>query len=230
MRFIASIFLFILCSAGSFQLTKKDVRRATDMMLKLHVEQKEFSPLLARRSMKLFLEHFDPDKIYFTAREALPFVDIKEERLRALVSNYLKDDLAEYAALNQMIQNGIVRARELRAAVARELIQTDTPLAKLEVYTDFAKNEKELKERIKNHLAYLEMRERQYSGTGVWDAEQKRQTLELWERRFQRLRSLPWPGQKRQATASRDDRPFSSHAYAQGDCEEFRCPHSVLQP
>lgn len=187
MRFILPVLLFVLCSAGSFQLSKKDVRRATDMMLKLHVEQKEFSPLIARRSMKSYLEHFDPDKIYFTAREVLPFVDIKEERLRFLVSNYLKDDLAEYAALNQMIRNGIVRARELRAAAASELIETDAPLAKLEMYTDFAKSEKELKERIKSHLAYLEMRERQYSGAHNWDKEQKRRTLELWERRFQRV-------------------------------------------
>lgn len=187
MRFILPILLFVLCSAGSFQLTKKDVRRATDMMLKLHVEQKEFSPLLARRSMKIYLEHFDPDKIYFTAHEVLPFVDIKEERLRALVSNYLKDDLAEYAALNQTIQKGIVRARELRALCASELMETDAPAAKLERHTDFAKGEKELKERIKNHLAYLEMRERQYNGTGKWDKEQKQRTLELWERRFQRL-------------------------------------------
>jgi len=192
MRFlllVLPVLILTLCSAGTFQLTKKDVRRATDMMLKLHVEHKEFSPLMARRSIKLYLEQFDPDKIYFTAREALPFNDLKEERLRALVTNYLKDDLSEYANLNQAIQGAIARARILRAQIAAQLIQSEEPfsLPKMMSYTDFAKNETELKERIKVHLAYLVNRERYYSSGHVWDKEQRRQTLELWERRFHRI-------------------------------------------
>lgn len=192
MRFPLFVFpalILTLCSAGSFQLTRKDVRRATDMMLKLHVEHKEFSSLMARRSIKLYLEQFDPDKIYFTRREAAPFNDLKEERLSALVSNYLKDDLTEYATLNQAIQNAVVRARRLRAEAAAELIQSDAlfSLPKTANYIDFAKNETELKERIKTHLAYLVKREQQYSSTKNWDKEQIRQAVELWERRFHRL-------------------------------------------
>jgi carboxyl-terminal processing protease len=192
MRFPLLVFpvlILSLCSAGSFQLTKKDVRRATDMMLKLHVEHKEFSPLMARRSIKIYLEQFDPDKIYFTAREALPFNDLKEERLKALVTNYLKDDLTEYSSLNQAIQGAIIRARKLRAQIAAQLIESEESfsLPKTMSYTDFAKNETELKERIKAHLAYLVNRERHYSNAQNWDKEQKRQTLELWERRFHRL-------------------------------------------
>ena len=49
-------FLTLLCSVTSFQLSKKDVRKATQTMLGLHVEYKDFSPMLARRALKLCVE------------------------------------------------------------------------------------------------------------------------------------------------------------------------------
>src|SRR2546422_319995 len=192
MRFkilILPLLLLILCSAGSFQLTKKDIRRATDTMLKLHVEYKDFSPLLARRSLKLYIEHFDPEKIYLLADEALPFLDPKDKHLKTLVSNYSKDDFSEYEALNQLIQKAIIRARRAREESASQLVSSTEELKASQgaVYLDFAKNEAELKERIKKNQAYLLKRERQYSHSRAWNAEHKQMAFDLWERRFHRM-------------------------------------------
>lgn len=181
-----SLFLF---SAHSFQLSKREIRRATEMMLNYHVEYKNFSTNLARRSLKLYIEQFDPEKIYLLAEEALPFLDPKDNLLRALVNHYQKDDFSEYDALNQVIKQSIVRARQIRRENALEFM-TNADDAKTSSasapYLDFAKNEGELKERIKNHMTHLLIKERYYSGVQYWNAEHRQLAIDLWERRFHR--------------------------------------------
>ena len=187
-NFIAPIFLLLLCSSNSFQLTKKEIRRSTEMMLKLHVEYKEFSSLLARRSLKLYIEHFDPEKIYLLADEALPFLDPTDKTLKSIVSDYPKDDFSKYEALNQVIQKAIVRSRKIREENAAQLIKSSEVIdARAETHLDFVKDEKKLRERIKKHQAQLLMKERQYSHPGTWGDEQKQMALNLWERRFHRM-------------------------------------------
>ncbi len=43
-------------------------------MLDYHVEYKEFSPLIARRSLKIYIEQFDPDRSIYYLSEAKPYL------------------------------------------------------------------------------------------------------------------------------------------------------------
>ncbi len=183
-------FLFlILCSAVPLQLSKKDIRRTTELMLNYHVEYKEFSPLLARRSLKIYVEQFDPEKIYLLSEEALPFLAPRERRLKTLVSNYQKDDVSDYESLNRIIQHAIARARSIREECQSELLLSAEELTPgpLEPYVDFAKNETELKERIQKYLMMILAKERHSRMARAWDAEHKSGTFALWERRFRRM-------------------------------------------
>jgi len=182
------LFLF-LCSAVPLQLSKKDIRRTTEMMLNYHVEYKEFSPLLARRSLKLYVEQFDPEKIYLLAEEALPFLSPRDRRLKTMVGNYQKDDFSDYEALNQVIHNAIGRARRVREECKSELLLSAEELnpGPVEAYADFAKNEIELKERIQKYLMLILIKEKYSRTARAWDAEHKSGTFALWERRFHRM-------------------------------------------
>lgn len=186
--FLMPFLLCILCSAGSFQLSKRDVRRTTQVMLNHHVEYKEFSPLLARRSLKIFIEHFDSEKIYLTADEALAYLNPKDKDLKTIVTNYLKDDFTEYVALNQVIQKAILRSRSLREAAIQEITlqEEEAPPVFLKPHSNFAKDELELKQRIKAYLNQLLTRERQFSAKRLWDTKQKQKSFALWERRLRR--------------------------------------------
>src|SRR5579863_7873790 len=110
--FVLPVFLIaILCSlSGVFRLKKADVRTAMEEMLNYHLEYKEFSPFLARRSLRVYIQQFDAEKYYLLSSEALPYLDAQEDRAQSLVKNYYKDDFSEYAHLNVVIQKAIVRA------------------------------------------------------------------------------------------------------------------------
>lgn len=110
MKRIYRICVFVLLSFAFFSLTPpprlkpQDVRRTMGEMLAYHVEYKEFSPFLARRSLKVYLEQFDPERKYLLSREAAAFLDISEPRLRKVVTQYQQDEFPEYSAENEMIQ------------------------------------------------------------------------------------------------------------------------------
>lgn len=190
--FILPFLLVFLCSAGSFQLSKRDIRRTTETMLNYHVEYKDFSNVLARRALKLYIDQFDPEKVYLLSDEALPYLAPREKRLKAVVAGYHSDDFSEFEALNLVIHNAIVRARTIREECVAELIaeEKEYQFNPIETYPDFAKNESELKKRMRMYLQHILAKERMLSNVRTWDAERKKTTFELWERRFHRLEDM----------------------------------------
>ena len=174
--------------AGTFQLKKEDVRKTMDEMLAYHVEYKEFSPLIARRSLKVFVEQFDIDRVYLLSSEAKPYLEPKEDKVRSIVQKYDQDDLSEYAKLNQIIQNSIVRSRAYREELEAELITSnEDPQIVGGTYLDYARNEKELKERIKKQLIRVLWVEKQINNLSSLDAQQRKKIFTLWEKRFARV-------------------------------------------
>ncbi|MGE0670149.1 MAG: hypothetical protein AB7O89_04370, partial [Parachlamydiales bacterium] len=186
--FLILLFLTV-CSYGTPQrLKKQDVRKTMQEMLAYHVEYKEFSSLLARRSLKLYIQQFDMEKNYLFASEAKTFLDPRDERVQSAVRKYQKDDLSEFAAANQVIQNSIMRARRIRAEVERELILSNENFAypQGESYLDYARNEDELRSRIRRQLVRLLVLEKKWNDIADWTPQDKQKIFALWEKRLGR--------------------------------------------
>jgi carboxyl-terminal processing protease len=188
--------LFLLCSlTGPLQLKRSDVRTTMQGMFDYHVEYKEFTTLLAKRTLKIYLQQFDSEKTYLLLSEAKPYLDVKEERAKTVVQKYYKDDLSEYAVLNQTIQQSIARARGYRLEIERELIKSnDVPkIAFDDSYVDYPNSEKELKARIKKQLETILAVEKRNGTLRSWNAEQRQKLFDLWERRFARMEDAYLP-------------------------------------
>lgn len=192
------ILLFALCSlSGTFQLKKTNVRASMDEMLNYHVEYKEFSSLIAKRTLKVYVQQFDAEKNYLLSSEARPYLDPREDRIQSVIKKYYQDDLSEYEALNTTIQKSITRAREYRLEIEKELIRSDAEPASINInslsYTDYAGSEKELKARIKNQLVQILAIEKRNGTLRAWNAEQRQKLFNLWERRFARMENTYLP-------------------------------------
>lgn len=170
------------------RLKLSDVRKTMDDMFEYHVDFKEFTSLLARRSLKLYLEQFDPERRYLLSSEALTFLNANESKLDKVVGQYRKGDFVNYAAENEVIRNSILRAKKIRLQVEEELVAysgklsmpNDTP------YLDYAHDEKELQKRIRSQLIRLLLIEQQWSQVEYWGAEDRKKVFALWERRLAR--------------------------------------------
>jgi carboxyl-terminal processing protease len=197
--FILPLLAFFILSAqtGTFHLKKEDVRKTMGEILTYHVEYKEFSSLIARRSLKVYVEQFDPDRIYLLSSEAKPYLEPKEDKLKAVVRKYYHDDLSEWSKLNQVIQNSIVRSRTYREEIEEELIASDeNPEIVGGSYLDYPRTEKELKERVKKQLIRVLWIEKQANNLSFLNAEQRRKIFTLWERRFARVENTYLPENK----------------------------------
>lgn len=190
------LFLFLASLTSAFHLKKTDVKATMDEMLAYHVEYKQFSSLLARRSLKVYLQQFDFEKTYLLENEAKLFLNPKEEWIVRLVSNYPQNDLSGYMALNQVIQRAIARARNYRLQIQQELTQKDTlPEAKEGVYFEYARNEEELKARIRNQILQILNAEKRNGSIRSWTKEGIKKLFILWEKRFSRLEN-PYLGEE----------------------------------
>jgi carboxyl-terminal processing protease len=194
MKIIKKHFILILLCLTVFsfaspqRLKKQDVRKTMQEMLAYHVEYKEFSSLLARRSLKLYVQQFDIEKNYLLANEAKVFFDPREDKIQSTVRKFQQDDLSEYAAANQTIQNAILRARRVRVELERELILSNEPLAypQAESYIDYPRNEAELRARIQRQLVRLLLLEKKWDEIAILTPQDKQKVFALWEKRLGR--------------------------------------------
>lgn len=184
--FLAAV---VLSSAGPVQLKSQDVRKTMQEMLSLHVEYKDFNSLLARRSLKIYIEQFDPDRIYLLSDEVRSYIDPADSRLSSVIGQYQRDDLSEWKGLNNLIARSIERARSIRAELQKEIIAakeiSDPPLR--EGYVNYASSESDLKERIRAQLLRAIAIEQANSPGKQWTAEQRQKVMALWEKRFARV-------------------------------------------
>jgi carboxyl-terminal processing protease len=189
---------FLLSAAPSFQLKPADVRKSMDEMMSLHVEYKELTPFLARRSLKIFVEQFDPERTYLLASEVKPFLDPRDELLKEVIARFKQDDLTVFDKESQMIYKAILRAKEYRREIAQELIASDVAASDLspESYGSYAQSEQELRSRMKRQLQKILLLEQRESGSAQWNTERRKKVFALWERRFNRFEAgyLPVDG------------------------------------
>ena len=107
---------------GKDILTQKDVHRTVEEMLSYHVEHKAFSPLLVKRSFKLFLEQFDPYKIYLLQQEIAPFWNMGENQVQETILSHYKGKYTGYEQLEQLIRASVLRAREERKNIYKSFL------------------------------------------------------------------------------------------------------------
>ncbi len=189
--FLALVFLFSREGiAGPSSLSKGDIKRTMQEMLSYHVEFKEFSPLIAKRSFKLFIEQFDGEKCYLLLDEAKPFFELSEKTVQKVIEGYFRDDFSQYEQLSKLINESIIRAREIREEVERELIlNEDSQVTVGESYAQYANGQDELRDRIRKRLVRFLAAEKKEKKKGEWNAERRKKIFAFLEKRLRRFES-----------------------------------------
>ncbi len=123
------IFLVVLLPSLGFcerELKYANIRQNMQSIFHYHIENKEFSPLIVKRSFKVYLEQFDPDKLYFLKEEVAPFLELKDKDINKVIKQYEKDHYDEYIRLNEVVEKAIERHRKIREEI-KPLISSGKP-------------------------------------------------------------------------------------------------------
>lgn len=134
-------------------LKMSDVPRVMERLFNFHIENKELTPNLVRRSLRLYIEQFDFDKSYLLESEVRPYLNMSDQRIEEIFKKWKKGDYSDFIALNQVVQRAIVRAQELRRELVPFLVGEET-LSSTSFLppSQFARIDGELMERQKNRM------------------------------------------------------------------------------
>jgi carboxyl-terminal processing protease len=103
------------CSAEQGYLQIKDINTIMKQILDQHLDKKEMTISILKNSFKVYIDQFDPERIYLLQQEVEPYLKMSDERLTEFVNQYKLGQFAEYADLNRIIENSITRSRKIRA-------------------------------------------------------------------------------------------------------------------
>ncbi|MBX7066330.1 MAG: PDZ domain-containing protein [Parachlamydiales bacterium] len=125
-----AIFFVLFCILSISQVTAaphplkfEDIPRVMERFFMFHIENKELNTTIVRRSMKLYIESFDPERAYLLDSEVSPYLNMSEKRAKEIMANLQNHDYRDFLALNGLIQESIVRAQAIRSFLAKQLVQ-----------------------------------------------------------------------------------------------------------
>ncbi|MBA2727558.1 MAG: PDZ domain-containing protein [Parachlamydiaceae bacterium] len=190
--FVFSIFMFLFanCQAREEQLKVQDIAKVMQQIFEQHLDQKEISVATLRQSLSVYIDQFDPERVYLLEEEVRPFLNVPDAKLNAIIEQYRRGTFGIFEELNKVIQKSIYRSRVIRNKIERtpaKLFIQKPHAIEVEERRDpdlkrpFAKNEVELEGRITREIInYIDAERRRFGDSTVFSHEP--QTLALFEK------------------------------------------------
>lgn len=195
MRNLILHFLFLLIPFTTFELLAdnqeilhtSDIQRIMKQILEHHLETKKLSNEVFNHALKIYLEQFDPFKMYLLESEVRPFIELSATESNAIVEEYKKGNFTIFNRMNDVIQQAILRSRKLRPSLENkareELFQLNLKKEyqpNVPTNSSYPKTLDELKDRMFLHLDLYINAQRHHYGDSVV-ARRKDQTIRSYE-------------------------------------------------
>lgn len=173
-------------ASESQHLKITDVRNIVEEMLSYHIETKDVSPLLIIRSIKMFIEQFDPKKSYLIFSEVEPYLfHLNSATLEQAVDSFYKDEYPLFEKVNQTIEKAIRRARKWRTEFYRDFIETrgNLTIEPTDPSFQYVHTLEQLKKRIKSNMLRAFLRENHKQEGDFWNEKRCKKICSLFEKR-----------------------------------------------
>ncbi|MCH9609220.1 MAG: hypothetical protein S4CHLAM45_04470 [Chlamydiales bacterium] len=110
--------LFILFSFSLFaqkaELSSTDIRPLMDKLFMYHIDRKELTTDIVKRSFKIYLTQFDPTHSYLLLDETKSYLHPTDHFISSVLKDYEKDRYVAYFTLDRTIKGSVQRARGWR--------------------------------------------------------------------------------------------------------------------
>lgn len=172
----ALIFLFasaLNADPQSELLKKQDINKIMSQILAEHLDEKQITAKIAKNALKIYIDQFDPDKIYLLEEEVKPYLGMSDPEVKDLINEFRQNDFSIFEKIDRLFQKSIVRSQGIRnelIADKQNLFQTvlndQNKITTVEQNKNFASNPQELKERLKTLLISFIAAEKKHYGDG----------------------------------------------------------------
>ena len=188
MKLLTTLILFIssFVFAKGNTVSYNDVRRTMDKMYAYHIDQKNLTPDILIRSLKIYCHQFDSDKLYFLQSEVDDYFFLSDRMKNEAMKGYFQDQYPVYIALSHTIDNSIARHRAIRDWVWMEILEGRFDDGKGIDWGHFATTDDDLARRMhaKASQAFLHYQKR--SGEALTE-QVKLRLIKRYERKMRRF-------------------------------------------
>lgn len=117
MRFlILFLFVFLFTVTGEAKqplIASNDVVKKTAEIMKAHAVHKEFTPLIAQRALKNYIENLDPTKTYFLESDVNQWIEPSDDLIEKVVKNYQTGHFETFFEIQAVFQKRIETRQKL---------------------------------------------------------------------------------------------------------------------
>lgn len=181
-------YLFIIFASCSLlvegaPLKLQNVKPIMSKIFEQHIECKEFTPVIAKRAIKLYLAQFDTEGLYLLESDVLPYLELSDSQLARLTEDFKKGDFSIFVTLNNLIESSIARARSFRGELKAELLSSEIPIIDKSNKNFYSANVKEVKskQRAVLHNFFSLHKDR----SKIYNQERRSKLFEFWEKKIQ---------------------------------------------
>lgn len=169
-------------------LKESDIQHIMGQIFSEHVSKKGLDATVLRHALLVYIEQFDPHRMYLLESEVEPYVNLPQSKLDEAIAQYKKNNFALFQSLNTLIQEAIERSRKIRSGLEEEMKKSlfhaspdqQERLKPRGNQEKFAENVEQLKERILGNLATYIDNQKERLG-GALTPEKKEHILKSYE-------------------------------------------------
>lgn len=114
--------LFFSLQAAEETLQENDIHQIMDQIFSEHVNKKSMTGQIMHQALLVYIDQFDPHRMYLLKEEVIPYVNLSQREIDQAIGQYQKNDYSFFKKLNTLIQQAILRSRNIR----KELLLTDS--------------------------------------------------------------------------------------------------------
>ncbi|NGX36249.1 MAG: Tail-specific protease [Candidatus Anoxychlamydiales bacterium] len=183
-KFYLIIFLLTPILLFSKPLKIKDINPVMERIFEYHIEFKNYNETVITRSFKLYIDQFDPAKMYLLEDEIDFYLNLSPKDAKEILAKVQKGDFSDYIKLNEIFQSAIIRARDNREQITKVMIARDINPRKIKNSDNYVKSLDELLKVQENSIyAFYKSQQKR---TSVDSKDKKQKVFNLLEKKLYR--------------------------------------------
>lgn len=138
-------FFFVIIVITPFLIFSKplklnDINLVIERLFDYHIEYKKIDGILVSRSFHIYIDQFDPMKIYLLESDIQEYLDLNKKKADQIAQKVRNGDFSDYLYLNNIFKKSIIRARNNRTILIKTLLESDIEIDKIEKKCELCKN------------------------------------------------------------------------------------------
>ncbi|MEL7432053.1 MAG: S41 family peptidase [Chlamydiota bacterium] len=158
-------------------ISTEEIPTVMEKFFRYHVEKKALDGEIVRRCFAIYIDQFDPERIYLLEEERALYASMSRQRAAKIAKNMARGNFSVFYAMDDLIKTAIKRSKKIRKGASGWMSDPTFYDVDVREKQTYARNERELKERLKGKLMRFYLHHQRHTKI---DTPERREQLALF--------------------------------------------------